>query len=260
MKRILRVNNSIRRCCLSTSSSSSTTSSTSSHKGIVEIRTYQSKPEYMNDYKDQSALIASTRAMYMEDRWKLYLLPETGSGTLQDFIHIYHFDGLEERSNIRKSMTLDKKWNEFLQTSRKCLVQQKSEIFVPINLKGIHLDYFNKSADKNENPIYEIRHYQLIPGYETIPQMIDIFSKGLPDKINCCGNKLGQLVLLAHSDISILNQFIEIWRYPSQKASIEHRIASRKSNLWRQSIADAAKLTVTFQNRLMIPAKFSPLQ
>ena len=262
MKRILKVYDK-RICHLSTlSSSSSSTTTTTAHKGIIEIRTYQSKPEDMNDYKNKSTVIAPTRSQYMQDRWKLYLVPETGSGTLQDFIHIYHFEGLEERGNIRRKMALDNKWDEFLNTSRKCLVQQKSEIFVPINLKGIHLDYFNinKSDDKNDNPIYEIRHYQLIPGYDTIPQMIDIFSKGLPDKLNCCGDKLGQLVLLAHSDISILNQFIEIWRYPSQKASLEHRTASRKSNIWRQSIADAAKLTVTFQNRLMIPAKFSPLQ
>jgi hypothetical protein len=198
----------------------------------------------------------------MEERWKLYLLPDTGYGTLQDFLHIYHYkDGLEERSDIRSKMALDSKWMEFLDTSRKCLNQQKSEIFVPINLKGLHIDYFNidKSNNENNNPVYEIRHYQLIPGYDTIPKMIDIFSKGLPDKLTC-GKGFGELILLAHSDVTILNQFIEIWRYPSQKASIAHRVASRKSDIWRQSIADAAKLTQQFQNRLMTPAKFSPLQ
>jgi hypothetical protein len=233
------------------------------HTGIIELRTYQSKPDEMNNYKNRSQLIAPTRLKYMEDRWKLYLYPDTGYGTLQDFLHIYHYkDGLEERSAIRMKMALDSKWMEFLDTSRKCLNQQKSEIFVPINLKGLHIDYFNvdKSNNGNDNPVYEIRHYQLIPGYDTIPKMIDIFSKGLPDKLHSCGNGLGELILLAHSDITILNQFIEIWRYPSQKASMAHRVASRKSEIWRQSITDAAKLTQQFQNRLMMPAKFSPLQ
>lgn len=234
-------------------------SSSSSHNGIVEIRTYQSKPEFMNDYKNKSQAIASTRLKHMEERWKLYLLQETGAGTLQDFIHIYHYKDLQDRSNIRKKMTLDPEWNDFLSTSRHCLLQQKSEIFKPVNLKGIHIDYFNINNDKSDDAVYEIRHYQLIPGYQTIPHMVDIFSKGLPDKLKFCGNT-GQLVLLAHSDITILNQFIEIWRYDSLNSATEHRIASRKSLLWQQSIADAAKLTVTFQNRLMLPTKFSPLQ
>ena len=90
------------------------------HTGIIELRTYQSKPDEMNNYKNRSQLVAPTRLKYMEDRWKLYLYPDTGYGTLQDFLHIYHYkDGLEERSDIRMKMALDSNWMEFLDTSRK---------------------------------------------------------------------------------------------------------------------------------------------
>ena len=244
------------------SSAAASPSSVSNHHGIIEIRTYQAKPELHTDYKNKSTLIAPLRKQYMQDKWKLYLQAETGYGTLQDFIHIYHYEGgLQQRSDIRKSMASDSKWNEFLDTSRQCLVQQKSEIFVPVNLKGIHINYWNDNKNDNgNNPVYEIRHYQLIPGYNVIPNMIDIFSKGLPNKLKCCPESLGQLILLAHSDITVLNQFIEIWRYPSQNKALEHRIASRKATEWRTCIESAAKLTVTFQNRLMTPLKFSPLQ
>jgi hypothetical protein len=258
MNRIKNISNIVNRRYLCTSKSLS-----SKHNGIIEIRTYQAKPELHTDYKNKSALIAPLRKQYMQDKWKLYLQAETGYGTLQDFIHIYHYEnGLQQRSDIRKNMSNDSKWNEFLNTSRQCLVQQKSEIFAPVNLNGIHINYWKNDNynNNNNNSVYEIRHYQLIPGYNVIPSMIDIFSKGLPDKLNCCSESLGKLILLAHSDITVLNQFIEIWRYPSQQKALEHRIESRKAIEWRKCIESAAKLTVTFQNRYMIPLNFSPLQ
>ncbi len=90
--------------------------------------------------------------------------------------------------------------------------------------------------------------------------MISILSRGLPDKLAVCDSSLGELVLLAHSDVSTLNQFIEIWRYPSPAASMEHRVASRKALVWKDTIAEAAKITVTFKNRIMLPTSFSPHQ
>lgn len=234
--------------------------------GIVEIRTYETTPEHLQSYLKECKEIALTRRKHLLEIWKLYLQADTGYGTLSDLMHIYHYKGgLQERQEIRKKMSEDVDWKNFLNVSRPFLKQQKSEIFVPVKIL-LPEDYnvpvltMDRTTEESKDAVYEIRHYQLQPGYDSVPRLIDIFERGLPDKLKHCDYKTGQLILLAHSDISILNQFIEIWRYPSAAACIEHRESSRKALKWREAIKEAAKLTVTFQNRLMIPCSFSPLK
>jgi hypothetical protein len=50
-------------------------------------------------------------------------------------------------------------------------------------------------------------------------------SSGLPSKVEA--DKKGQLVLYASSDVGVLNNVIEIWRYPSFQGSLEARQAAR---------------------------------
>ena len=229
--------------------------------GMIELRTYECIPAKTEEYKALANASANIRSKYTKDCWKLFLSPETGYGSLNDFVHLYTYDSMVHRQGVRKAMGKDEDWKKFLQESKPCLSHQQSEIFVPAKLPGI--DYFDSVASmkgSEKEAVYEIRHYQLIPGYTTVPKIIDIFSRGLPDKLNACDSSLGELILLAHSDISTLNQFVEIWRYPSPAASIEHREASRKALVWRDAIAEAAKITVTFKNRIMLPTGFSPMK
>lgn len=239
------------------------------HSGIVEIRTYEAIPEKLKEYIYECQAIASVRHKYLAEMWKLYLLAETGYGSLADLIHIYHYKGgLEERQDKRKQMSSDLDWIQFLESSRPLLKQQRSEIFIPAkielpdyNIPCLTMDNDNKYCNSTTSEaVYEIRHYQLKPGYDSVPKLIEIFQRGLPDKLKHCDEKTGQLMLLAHSDVGILNQFIEIWRYPNAAASITHRESSRKALKWREAINEAAKITVTFQNRLMLPSRCSPLK
>ena len=228
--------------------------------GLIELRTYDTIPSKTQEYKAFAEASASIRSKHTEGCWKLFLSAETGYGSLNEFVHLYTYDSMVHRAEVRKAMGKDEGWKKFLEESKPCLRQQQSEIFVPAKLKDT--DYFASEATArgSEDAVYEIRHYQLIPGYTTVPKMIDIFSRGLPDKLAVCDSSLGELILLAHSDISTLNQFIEIWRYPSPAASLEHRVASRKALVWRDAIAEAAKITVTFKNRIMVPTSFSPMK
>lgn len=228
--------------------------------GLIELRTYDTIPSKTLEYKELAKTSASVRSKYTKDSWKLFLSAETGYGSLSEFVHLYTYDSMVHRAEVRKAMGKDEEWKKFLEESKPCLSQQQSEIFVPTKIAGI--DYFASEASlgESDDTVYEIRHYQLLPGYTTVPKMIDIFARGLPDKLAACDSSLGELIVLAHSDVSTLNQFIEIWRYPSPAASIEHREASRKALVWRETIAEAAKITVTFKNRIMIPTSFSPLK
>lgn len=231
----------------------------SSHQ-IVELRTYESKPEFSKGYLNLAAETAAIRKKYFGDNWKLFLRAETGYGTLGDFMHIYTYENLQHRSEVRNLLAKDLDWQIFLDKSRPCLRQQRSELFQSIEIPSLGIKNFSESGSFGPDTIYEIRHYQLVPGYDSVPNLINIFCQGLPDKLAACGSLTGELILLAHSDISILNQFVEIWRYPSPSSCIIHREASRNAKIWRSSIAEAAKITVAFQNRIMIPTTFSPIK
>eukprot|EP00958_Prasinococcus_capsulatus_P029933 scaffold7799_cov363-Prasinococcus_capsulatus_cf.AAC.2 len=97
---------------------------------------------------------------------------------------------------------------------------------------------------------------------------------GFPAKL--AARRQGELVMLAYSDIGLLNTFIELWRHDSMQvppdnaaeagngadlrsvghpdqASIEAREASRGVAEWRTCVQRAAQLTSSFQTQILKP-------
>ncbi len=100
--------------------------------------------------------------------------------------------------------------------------------------------------------------YQLHPGYNSVPGLLDSFAKGLPHKVAADANS--KLVFFGYIDVGMLNTVVELWRYPSLAASIEAREAARKVPEWRKCIADVTPSVQHFRTQALIPTKFSPLR
>ena len=161
--------------------------------GIVEVRTYTAHPGSSSSYVELAAAAADTRRKHCKDGWKLFLSAETGSGSLSDFIHIYTYDSLQHRQEVRAQMARDPQWQLFLEASRPCLSSQRSEIFCPAVVPHIDRSYFpSSSSSSGGGGVFEIRRYQLRPGYDSVPKLVEAFSRGLPDKLNRCSADSGK--------------------------------------------------------------------
>eukprot|EP00798_Chlamydomonas_sp_ICE-L_P029606 gene29606-17888_t len=104
--------------------------------------------------------------------------------------------------------------------------------------------------------IYELRHYQLHPGYEGVPKLVKASEKGLPHKVK--SDPTGQLAFFGYSEVGMLNTVIELWRYPSAQDCIKARQAARFVPEWRETIGAVTPGVQHFSSSFMKPVSFSP--
>ena len=67
-------------------------------------------------------------------------------------------------------------------------------------------------------------------------------------------------MFFGHTDVGILNNVIELWRYESAAGCMAARQASRGVGEWREAIAAVAPLVQSFQSSFLQPTAFSPMQ
>ena len=108
--------------------------------------------------------------------------------------------------------------------------------------------------------VYELRRYQLVLGYPTVPRFLDLYTAGLQDKLKADDTGASQLVTLLYSDCGPLNVVIELWRHESMQRAQDSRVASRKAAKWKEAIGEIAQLTTSFSTSFMRPLRASPWQ
>lgn len=232
--------------------------------GFLEMRQYTLVPEKMKEYMKLADASAALRKR-LNPGFLGFFTCDTGS-MLNRVTHFYHFQDLNERERVRKAMAANPEWQQFIDESRPGLQMQESMLF----LQASECHQAAGSCNVNEyqsppkptadqpTPIYEMRTYQLDPGYGSAPKLRKIFATGLPAKV--AADVDGKLVYLGYTDVGKLNYVMELWRYSSAQASIDARRAARAVEEWRQAIASVTPMVQVFETRIMVPASFSPWQ
>lgn len=67
-------------------------------------------------------------------------------------------------------------------------------------------------------------------------------------------------MFFGHTDVGMLNNVLEIWRYPSMQASIRAREAARTVQPWKECIGAVTPLVQWFRSSYMVPTPFSSWQ
>ena len=228
---------------------------------IVELREYALHPRYAGEYLKYTREAAPLRKRLFPLR--LFSVPETG-GELNVATHFYHYkDGLDERDEKRSVAATNVEWKEYLKLVRPCMASQKSNIFVQaplvenFNLNGFESDHLHPRFGGNSNCIYEIRRYQLVLGYETVPNFLSFYESGLPAKLDTVAPGTS-LVTVIYNEIGSLNEVVEIWRHERGPTGMEEsRSAARNAPAWRKTIGSLAELAVTFTASIHKPQDFS---
>lgn len=205
---------------------------------IIEVRTYQLKPASVAEVEKRfgEALPAREKLSRLTAFW------HTEVGALNEITHVWAYDNFEQRMAVRAEAVKTGVWppriGEFV-------VSMQSEIFIPAP--------FSPALEPREvGPLFEIRSYTLAPG--ALPGMIERWAAKIDERV-----KLSPLVGAWYSEIGGLNKWVHIWAY--KDANERHRIRSEAvaRGVWPPG-GGAAGLVLKQENKLVMPASFSPLR
>mmetsp|Transcript_9031 Transcript_9031/g.15687 ORF Transcript_9031/g.15687 Transcript_9031/m.15687 type:complete len:274 (+) Transcript_9031:3-824(+) len=234
-------------------------------RGIIEVREYLVKPASMQAYVKLTEQYATVRKE---------LLPILGmfqtdlGGPLTKLTHFYNYVDLDERDRIRAAAAAHPGWREFIRLGREHLDAQSSRIMLestPVYealslpaTRHFKSPTAEQAKQSQTQPVYEMRTYQLHPGYGSVPKLVQAFASGLPSKV--AADPEGQLVFFGHTDVGTLNNVLEVWRYPSAQQCIRARQAARGVPQWKDTIAAVTPGVQFFTSEFAKPVSWSPWQ
>ena len=204
---------------------------------IYEFRTYTLKPRSLAEVEKRYAEAYEYRKKYSP----LTAFWHTEIGPLNEIIHVWGYRDLAERARIRAEAVKDGAWppktSEFIR-------EMKSEIVVPF-------PFVPEVQPGKIGPIFEIRYYTLKAG--TLPETMKGWEAKLPERM-----KLSPVVLAGGVEFGKANGFVHIWAYQSLEQRAQVRAQAVKTGVWPPP--GGADRLFTQENKIVLPAAFSPLQ
>jgi len=153
---------------------------------------------------------------------------------------VWPYRDLAERDRVRADAAKDPKWNpgigEFIR-------DMSSEILVPFS--------FVTPPRGKVGPIFELRYYTLKP--RTLPEVAKRWEQALPER-----TKLSPIVLAGGVEFGRANGFVHIWAYSSLDQRAQVRADASKRGIWPPP--GGGDHLISQENKILLPAAFSPLQ
>jgi hypothetical protein len=164
----------------------------------------------------------------------------TEVGPLNRVLHIWEYEDLNERADVRSKVIADGIWPP---PNKGIVENQQVDIFMPAP--------FMPSFDRERviGPLFELRLYRYPVG--AIPKVYEAWAPKIEARM-----KLAQPVGIWSSDIGGVNQLAHMWAYES----FEHRMEARKQFGSIGWPPDSGVSPITMQNMIMFAADFSPDQ
>lgn len=208
---------------------------------IYEMRTYDLKPRTLAEVIKRFGEAYEKRRKFSE----LYAFWYTEIGPLNQIVHVWPYEDLEERARIRAAAVKDGSWpprtGEFIAAMRSDIMMPWGDLPAP--------------KPGKVGPYFEMRSYSFGPG--DLPKIQASWAKALPNRL-----KLSPLLALWYSELGELNRFVHIWPYQSLDQRMELRKRAIESGTWPPPLGqgDAAYSLITQETKIMLAAPFSPLQ
>ncbi|MBW1960233.1 MAG: NIPSNAP family protein [Deltaproteobacteria bacterium] len=203
---------------------------------IYEMRTYTLKPGTVAEFEKRFEASLANRLKHSE----LAAFWHTEIGPLNQVIHIWPYENLGQREEIRARTAKEPDWPPKVQD---LLLTMESQIFVPAPFSP------KLGGGKKLGNIYEMRIYQYQPG--TLPEVLKRWEQAL----NGGRLELSPIAACMSSEIGILNRWVHIWPYKSLEERSRIRAESKKLDTWPPKTRE---FMVSQQTKIMIPASFSP--
>ena len=203
---------------------------------IHEIRTYDLKPRSLPEYERRTAEKIARRAEYSQvgGFWR------TEVGPLNQVVHIWPYESLNQRAEIRAKVVADGIWPP---NNSEFMVNMASEIYHPA-------PFMTPLGERAIGPLYEMRIYTY-PN-ETMPQVLEDWGNAIAER-----EKLSPLAGCWYSEIGGLNKFIHMWAYSGADERSRIRQEAIDAGIWPPK-SDVNPLKQ--ETKLLLPMSFSPMQ
>jgi hypothetical protein len=203
---------------------------------IYEMRTYTLKPGSVQEFFKRWEPLVPGREKFS----RLGALWATEIGPLNEVIHVWPYESIEERNRVRAEATASGNWPP---PTRELIVRQKSEILHPA-------PFMRPMEPRQLGNVYEMRIYTYQPG--TIPQVIERWSERIAAR-----EQFSPLAACWYNEFGDLNRWIHVWPYESLAERERVRAASFASGQWP---APTREWLVSQETKILVPAPFSPMR
>lgn len=203
---------------------------------IYEIRTYTLTPGSIPEFEKRFEEALSCRTPYSQ----LAAFWHTEFGPLNQVIHVWPYDDLNHRTEVRRRVAQEPGWPP---KAAEMIMTMQSEIFIPAPFSP------KLGGGLKLGNIYEMRMYQYKPG--SMPTVMERFEKALKGG----RTDLSPIAACMFSELGLLNVWVHIWPYASLDDRERIRQESRKLKAWPPKTHE---MMVGQQNKILIPASFSP--
>ena len=213
---------------------------------IYEFRTYDIKPQSLPEVEKRFGEAYETRKKFSP----LVAYWHTEIGPLNQVIHVWPYQDLEERARIR-DIAIKEGGGKWPPDTAQFMVRQRSDIFMPFAFSP-------EMKPGKQGPFFEMRIYTYATGQ--LPNLTRAWAHAIPNRL-----KHGPVTAIWYSELGGLNKFVHIWPYKTldERWAMRHKI--RETGDWPPSVvAKKAGLPeyhlVHQENKILMPSAFSPLQ
>jgi len=202
---------------------------------IYEIRTYNLKPRSVPEFLRRTGEKIDARITYSQLGGFWY----SEIGPLNQFVHIWPYQDLNQRATIRAQVVSEGIWppdnNEFL-------IDMNTEIFNPAS-------FMMPLGERKIGPIYEMRTYLYPSG--AMSSVLHAWDKSIKQR-----QKLSPLAGCWYSEIGNLNKLVHLWAYSSLEERMSIRSEAVERGVWPPK---SPILPVSQESKILLPADFSPM-
>ena len=203
---------------------------------IYEVRTYTLKPGSVAEAEKRFGEAIPARDKHS----KLGAFWHTEVGPLNQIIHVWPYESLQHRTEVRAAAAKEIGWppkiQEFIET-------MESEIMIPA-------PFMRPLGNQTLGSVYEMRMYIYQPG--SMAEVLKRWAEAVPDR-----EKLSPLAVCWHSEIGGLNKFVHVWPYKDLADRSRIRTESQKLPNWPPKTRE---FLVSQSNKILVPAAFSPMR
>lgn len=203
---------------------------------IYEVRTYTLKPGSVAEAEKRFGEAIAAR----EKHSKLGAFWHTDIGPLNQIIHVWPYESLQHRTEVRAAAAKETGWppkiQEFIET-------MEAEIFIPA-------PFMRPLGNQTLGGVYEMRSYIYQPG--AMSEVLKRWADSIVDR-----EKLSPLAACWYSELGGLNKFVHTWAYKDLAERSRIRAESQKLSNWPPPTRE---FLVSQSNKILIPAAFSPMK
>ncbi|MBM3485417.1 MAG: NIPSNAP family protein [Alphaproteobacteria bacterium] len=163
----------------------------------------------------------------------------TEIGPLNQMIHVWQYDSVTQRDQIRKDAAAAGGWPPKILEH---VVDQDVRILIPA-------PFSPPLGEKKLGNIYEFRTYTYKAG--TIPTVVQRWGEMIEKR-----TKLSPLVGAWYTDVGPLNKWVHVWAYENLNERMRIRAEALKQGIWPPKTGE---ILLDQQNLIAIPAPFSRL-